>query len=129
VPLLSETATTTAPQSGGPAQRNDYIRACADGADPIGAPPAAAAVIRRYAPVAAAMNGFYRDLFGVDRARHHPLGGRLVFPVFAALAEFIREPIVAGTREGLAAARARGRTGGRPTVVTPDIRRSLNADS
>jgi hypothetical protein len=48
-------------------------------------------------------------------------GGRLVFHVFAALAEFIRELIVAGTREGLAAARARGRVGGRPTVVTPEI--------
>lgn len=33
-------------------------------------------------------------------------GGRLVFHVFAALAEFIRELIVQGTREGLAAARA-----------------------
>jgi len=36
-------------------------------------------------------------------------GGRLVFHVFAALAEFIRELIVSGTREGLAAARAQGR--------------------
>jgi DNA invertase Pin-like site-specific DNA recombinase len=45
-------------------------------------------------------------------------GGRLVFHVFAALAEFIRELIVQGTREGLAAARARGRVGGRPTVAT-----------
>src|SRR5512142_2667790 len=44
-------------------------------------------------------------------------GGRLVFHVFAALAEFIRELIVSGTREGLAAARARGRVGGRPTVM------------
>ncbi|HYZ52088.1 MAG TPA: recombinase family protein [Streptosporangiaceae bacterium] len=51
-------------------------------------------------------------------------GGRLVFHVFAALAEFIRELIVAGTREGLAAARARGRTGGRPTVITPEIIRA-----
>jgi DNA invertase Pin-like site-specific DNA recombinase len=51
-------------------------------------------------------------------------GGRLVFHVFAALAEFIREQIVAGTREGLAAARARGRVGGRPTVVTPEIIRA-----
>ncbi|MFJ9870394.1 recombinase family protein [Streptomyces sp. NPDC101165] len=34
-------------------------------------------------------------------------GGRLVFHVFAALAEFIRELIVIGTKEGLAAARAR----------------------
>lgn len=48
-------------------------------------------------------------------------GGRLIFHVFAALAEFIRELIVAGTREGLAAARARGRTGGRPTVVNEDL--------
>ncbi len=51
-------------------------------------------------------------------------GGRLVFHVFAALAEFIRELIVAGTHEGLAAARARGRVGGRPTVVTPDLIRA-----
>ncbi|MEC4019981.1 recombinase family protein [Streptomyces sp. H27-D2] len=51
-------------------------------------------------------------------------GGRLVFHVFAALAEFIRELIVAGTHEGLAAARARGRTGGRPTVVNEDLIRA-----
>ncbi|BCK66481.1 resolvase [Streptomyces libani subsp. rufus] len=44
--------------------------------------------------------------------------------VFAALAEFIRELIVQGTNEGLAAARARGRVGGRPTVVSPDILRA-----
>jgi len=44
--------------------------------------------------------------------------------VFAALAEFIRELIVSGTREGLAAARARGRVGGRPSVVNPDILRA-----
>ncbi|WP_406313365.1 recombinase family protein [Streptosporangium sp. NBC_01639] len=48
-------------------------------------------------------------------------GGRLVFHVFAALAEFIRELIVTGTREGLAAAKARGRVGGRPTVVAPAL--------
>lgn len=48
-------------------------------------------------------------------------GGRLVFHVFAALAEFVRELIVAGTREGLASARQRGRVGGRPTVVTPEM--------
>ena len=51
-------------------------------------------------------------------------GGRLVFHVFAALAEFIRELIVAGTREGLAAARERGRVGGRPTVATAEIIRA-----
>ncbi|MFC0557413.1 recombinase family protein [Planotetraspora thailandica] len=51
-------------------------------------------------------------------------GGRLVFHVFAALAEFIRELIVAGTREGLAAARGRGRVGGRPTVINEDLLRA-----
>ncbi|MEU0156911.1 recombinase family protein [Micromonospora fulviviridis] len=51
-------------------------------------------------------------------------GGRLVFHVFAALAEFIRELIVSGTREGLAAARARGRIGGRPTVMNADLIRA-----
>lgn len=48
-------------------------------------------------------------------------GGRLVFHVFAALAEFIRELIVIGTNEGLAAARARGRVGGRPSVATEEV--------
>ncbi len=47
-------------------------------------------------------------------------GGQLVFHVIAALAEFIRELIVEGTREGLDAARARGRVGGRPPVMTPE---------
>ena len=51
-------------------------------------------------------------------------GGRLVFHVFAALAEFIRELIIIGTKEGLAAARARGRVGGRPTVATEEIIRA-----
>lgn len=47
-------------------------------------------------------------------------GGRLVFHVFAALAEFIRELIVEGTREGLDAARARGQKLGRPPALTPE---------
>lgn len=40
--------------------------------------------------------------------------GRLVFSIFAALAEFERELIRERTQAGLAAARARGRKGGRP---------------
>ncbi|MFF9352312.1 recombinase family protein [Streptomyces sp. NPDC014734] len=51
-------------------------------------------------------------------------GGRLIFHVFAALAEFIRELIVQGTNEGLAAARARGRFGGRPSVVNDKLLRA-----
>ena len=46
-------------------------------------------------------------------------GGRLVFHVFGALAEFERNLIRERTLAGLAAARERGRVGGRPTVWTP----------
>ena len=46
-------------------------------------------------------------------------GGRLIFHVFGALAEFERNLIRERTRAGLAAARARGRKGGR--------KKSLNA--
>lgn len=45
-------------------------------------------------------------------------GGRLVFHVFAALAEFERDLIKERTHAGLTAARARGRTGGRPPQLT-----------
>lgn len=48
-------------------------------------------------------------------------GGRLVFHIFAALAEFVRELIVEGTRDGLASAKAQGRTGGRPSVVDAEL--------
>lgn len=45
--------------------------------------------------------------------------GSLVFQVLAALAEFEASLIRERTLEGLAAARRRGRTGGRPPVLTP----------
>ena len=41
-------------------------------------------------------------------------GGKLVFHVFGALAEFERDLVKERTHAGLAAARARGRLGGRP---------------
>jgi DNA invertase Pin-like site-specific DNA recombinase len=47
-------------------------------------------------------------------------GGRLVFHVFAALAEFIRELIIENTREGVAAAKARGQQLGRPKAMTAE---------
>ena len=44
--------------------------------------------------------------------------GKLVFGIFAALAEFERELISERTKEGLKSARARGRKGGRPYKMT-----------
>ena len=46
--------------------------------------------------------------------------GRLFFSVMGALAEFERDLIRERTMAGLAAARARGRVGGRPPKMTPD---------
>ena len=44
--------------------------------------------------------------------------GKLIFTIFAGLAEFERDLIVERTNAGLAAARARGRCGGRPFKMT-----------
>lgn len=52
---------------------------------------------------------------GIDTAT---AGGRLIFHVFAALAEFERELIRERTNAGLAVARARGRRGGRRRALT-----------
>lgn len=46
--------------------------------------------------------------------------GRLVFHVFAALAEFYRELLSEATVDGLEAAKARGRRPGRPPAITPE---------
>jgi DNA invertase Pin-like site-specific DNA recombinase len=45
-------------------------------------------------------------------------GGRLIFHIFAALAEFERNIIRDRTNAGLEAARARGRVGGRPKALS-----------
>ena len=49
-------------------------------------------------------------------------GGRLVFHLFGALAEFERNLIRERTQAGLSAARARGRQGGRPKMLDADKR-------
>jgi len=52
-------------------------------------------------------------------------GGRLVYQIFSAFAEFERALTLERTRAGLAAARARGRVGGRRPALGPaDIRRA-----
>jgi DNA invertase Pin-like site-specific DNA recombinase len=53
--------------------------------------------------------------------------GKLIFHLFAALAEFERDLIRERTQAGLAAARARGRTGGRPSVWTPEKLRTARS--
>ncbi len=58
-------------------------------------------------------------------------GGKLIFHVFGALAEFERDLIRERTRAGLAAARARGRKGGRPRSLDARrvaMARALHAD-
>lgn len=53
--------------------------------------------------------------------------GRLVFHIFAALAEFERSIIRERTMAGLAVARARGRLGGRPKALNQADITALNA--
>jgi len=59
--------------------------------------------------------------------------GRLVFHVFASIAQFERERISERTREGLDAARKRGRVGGRPpalsTAQKAEVRRMRDEDA
>jgi DNA invertase Pin-like site-specific DNA recombinase len=47
-----------------------------------------------------------------------PSGGKLIFHIFGALAEFERNLIRERTTAGLTAARARGKNGGRPNALT-----------
>jgi DNA invertase Pin-like site-specific DNA recombinase len=58
-------------------------------------------------------------------------GGKLIFHIFGALAEFERNLIRERTTAGLVAARARGKTGGRPKALTErqlTIAQSLYSD-
>jgi DNA invertase Pin-like site-specific DNA recombinase len=50
-------------------------------------------------------------------------GGKLIFHIFGALAEFERDIITERTNAGLTAARARGRQGGRPRSSLSDERK------
>ena len=51
--------------------------------------------------------------------------GRMLFHIMAALAQFEREMIVERTQSGIAAARARGRNGGRPKKDEKAIAKAL----
>ena len=58
------------------------------------------------------------------------IGGRLIFHIFGALAEFERDLIQERVQAGLKAARARGRNGGRPEIPKEkqEMARILMAD-
>jgi DNA invertase Pin-like site-specific DNA recombinase len=92
----------------------------ADGRGALAAPEDSAALARGSTGLAERGVGFHWLQENIDTTTP---GGRLVFHVFAALAEFERDLIHERTRAGLAAARARGRRGGRPSVMTADKRR------
>ncbi len=62
----------------------------------------------------------FRTLDGIVLDTSDALCGELIFTVLAAIAKFQRQQIVKGTREGLDAARARGRVGGRPRGLTAE---------
>lgn len=54
-------------------------------------------------------------------------GGKLIFHIFASLADFERDLIRDRTQAGLTAARARGRVGGRPAGVDEQKRQAALA--
>ena len=51
--------------------------------------------------------------------------GKLLFTLMSALAQFERDVIADRTKEGLKAARARGRTGGRPRTNAEAVRKAV----
>ncbi len=51
--------------------------------------------------------------------------GRLLFTILSSLAQFERDVLVERTREGLTAARARGRLGGRPKSDNDRVRKAI----
>ena len=72
--------------------------------------------------------GFRSLIEGIDTTSS---SGRVVFRIFGALSQFERQLTKERTQAGLRAARAKGRLGGRPTVITDDklrIARDLLTD-
>src|SRR3954467_3428730 len=90
--------------------------------------PANPLVVRRISRLARSFNGIIETAHELEQkkqalkvlTRNNDTGtseGRLFFHITAAFDEFQRELIVENTKAGLAAARKRGRRGGRPRVL------------
>ncbi|PSM44471.1 DNA invertase [Streptomyces dioscori] len=63
-----------------------------------------------------------RILTGTLSGTYSPKGeGKFFFTMMAAFAELERDMIIERTHAGLAAAKAQGRVGGRPSVITEDV--------
>ncbi|MFI6920438.1 recombinase family protein [Nonomuraea spiralis] len=58
---------------------------------------------------------------GIHRPSGQSIGDKMLFLVAAMAAEMERDLISERTQEGLDAARAAGRVGGRPATVTDDV--------
>lgn len=74
-------------------------------------------LIETLADLDARQIGFRSLTEGIDTTT---AAGRLLTHILGAIAQFERDLIIERTHAGLAAARARGRTGGRPAALTPD---------
>jgi DNA invertase Pin-like site-specific DNA recombinase len=69
---------------------------------------------------------FYRKAPSLESIDTTTSGGKLVFHIFGALAEFEREIIRERTKAGLSAARSRGKSGGRQKALTDKQVQMLN---
>jgi len=72
-----------------------------------------------FTPAQAGPPGRFSEGFLLRRLHTTTSGGKLIFHIFGALAEFERDIIRERTNAGLAAARARGLVGGRRHLLTP----------
>jgi hypothetical protein len=57
----------------GPQERREFVRACAEGVTPEGAPAGIAALLVKHAPLAAVIGDFHRQFQRVSRATPYPL--------------------------------------------------------
>ena len=103
-----------------PARTATRVRSRSNTSIGVGRDPADAAVT----PIVRRDTGFTLLIEQIDTTTSV---GKLIFHDFGALAEFERTLIRERTRAGLAAARIRGRQGGRPRVLSEDKRRMAQA--